>query len=148
MLVVACLPVATGWLYLLRNAGVLDLGPDVRGALPLQQLAGDDGQPLARLLLVWLPAGALGAAALATSRLPPSGRVLAVAGIAAIVLLLAGAVSDAAAISDPVTSHLSAQLTRPGTLVAVGLIAAGAAAVLASGSSRTAATGQGADRPA
>jgi hypothetical protein len=37
-----------GWLYLLRDAGLLGVGPRVRDALPLQQLAGDDGQPLLR----------------------------------------------------------------------------------------------------
>ena len=143
---VACLPVATGWLYLLRDAGVLDLGPDVRGALPLQQLAGSDGQPLLRLLLVWIPAGALAAAALTTSRLRPARRVLAVAGVAAVVLFLAGAVSDAAAISDPVPSHLAAQLTRPGTLVAVALIAVGAAATIVLRSPRMMPPGKRASR--
>jgi hypothetical protein len=118
--------VATGWLYLLRGVGVFDVGPHVTGALPLQQLAGDDDQPLVRLLLAWLPAGGLGSAALSGSRLPTWGRVAAISGVTAIVLLVTGAISDAAAISDPIPTHFAAQLTRPGTLVAVALVAFGA----------------------
>lgn len=118
---------AVGWLYLLRDVGVLNLGPRVPGALPLQQLAGGDDQPLLRLLVVWLPAGALAAAVLAFR-----GRLLrtvvAIALFTAVVLIVAGTLSDAAAISDPVATHVTAQLTRPGTLVAVALIALGALA--------------------
>ena len=130
-IVIATVPVATGWLYLLRNLGPLDVGPSVRGALPLQQLAGSDDQPLLRLLVVWLPAGALGASALAWSGRRRPVRVAGPAVVALVVLLLVGAVSDAAAISDPVTSHLGAQVTRSGTLVATALVALGAAGTVA-----------------
>lgn len=106
---------------------VLGFGPRVRGALPLQQLAGTDAQPLARLLVAWLPAGALSAAILSRARpLSRAARAAAVALMAFAVLVPAGAVSDAVAISDPIATHLDAQLSRAGTLVAVALMGAGA----------------------
>ena len=43
-----------GWLYLLRDAGALALGPHVPETLPLQRLAHGDAQPLARLVAAWL----------------------------------------------------------------------------------------------
>jgi hypothetical protein len=113
-----------GWLYLIREAGILVLGPRVRGALPLEQLARADGQALARLLLAWIPAGIAGGLVVAArTRL---GAAAQVAVIAWLLLFVAGALSDAVADSTPVADHLGDQLTRPGTLVAVGLIAAGA----------------------
>jgi hypothetical protein len=121
---------AIGWLYLLRDIGALRLGPDVAGALPLQQLAGGDAQPLLRLALAWIPAGALAARALAAgSALTRQARVAAVGLVAWVLLVLIGAVSDAAAISASVPSHLPAQLARAGTWVAAGLMLVGALVV-------------------
>jgi hypothetical protein len=118
---------AVGWLYLLRDLGALRLGPDVAGALPLQQLAGGDAQPLLRLALAWIPTGAVAARALAAgTALTPRLRAAAVALVAWVLLVVVGAVSDAAAISASVPSHLPAQLARPGTWVAAGLMLAGA----------------------
>jgi hypothetical protein len=74
-----------GWLYLLRGLGWFALGPRVGDSLPLLQLAGFDGQPLARLAVAWLLAGALFGVAMV--RVKPLPRAL-VAGALAIVLLL------------------------------------------------------------
>src|SRR4051794_41252843 len=64
-----------GWLYLLKDVGLLDAGPAVGGALPLERLAGDDAQPLLRVLAAWIPAAAAGAAALsALTQLRPASR--------------------------------------------------------------------------
>jgi hypothetical protein len=116
----------TGWLYLLRDVGVLNAGPRVRGALPLQQLAGGDAQPLLRVALAWLPAGVVAGLALARlTRLGAAGRAAVVAVTAAVLLAAAGAAEDAAAISDPIPSHLSAQLGRPGNWAAVVLLVMG-----------------------
>jgi hypothetical protein len=118
---------AVGWLYLIRGVGALALGPRVKGALPLQQLAGDDAQPLARMGLAWVPAGVAAALALsAGSALSPLARAVAIACACWIVLVLAGAVSDAAAISASVPSHVPDQLTRAGTWTAVALMFTGA----------------------
>ena len=130
--IVLALVAATGWLYRLRTTGALAIGPRFAGALPLQQLAGSDAQPLARLALAWIPAGAVAGAAL--SRLTRLGRAACAAAIAAgswAVLILAGAVSDAVAVSDRLAPHVAPQLARPGTLAAVALLALGA--VLARG---------------
>lgn len=123
----AAIPAAVGWLYLLRGVGVLAAGPGVPGALPLEQLAGVDDQPVLRLLVVWIPAGAIAGRVLASeSRASRLRRVGAIMGLGALVLFVAGALSDAATISDPVPTHLTAQLSRPGTLVAVTLMGVGA----------------------
>ena len=112
-----------GWLDLLRRAGAVGVGPRVPGALPLEQLASADRQPLLRLVLAWLPVGALAALVLG-----PGGRAQATAlALMAFVLLgVIGAVSDAASISGPLSEHLLPQLWRAGTLVAVALIVLGA----------------------
>jgi len=120
---------AVGWLYLLRGVAALDIGPSVSGALPLEQLAGGDDQPLARLVAVWLPCGWLAGEGLVGLGVAAGGRVgraLRVGLVALVVLVVAGAVSDAAAISDPIASHLSAQAGRAGSWVAVAITAAGA----------------------
>lgn len=115
-----------GWLDLLRRAGVLGFGPRVPGALPLEQLAQEDRQPLLRLMLAWLPVGALAAWVLGP---PGRRRALALAVVAFALLAAIGAVSDAASISGPLSEHVVPQLWRPGTLVAVGLIALGSQVV-------------------
>lgn len=116
----------TGWLYLLRGVGPVAFGPDVAGALPLQQLAGDAAQPLAVLVLAWVPAGALAGAALARwTRLSRPARALAVSVVAAVMLFAAGAFSDAVAVSEPVVDELGPQAHRAGTWVAVALMALG-----------------------
>ena len=66
--VVAGLLAGEGWLYVLRGAGWLDAGPNVGDSLPLLALAGADGQPLLRVLISWLLAGAM--AAVVMVRLP------------------------------------------------------------------------------
>jgi hypothetical protein len=114
-----------GWLYLLRGAGLLGVGPRLHGALPLQQLAGDDGQPLLRIAGAWLPTGAAAAAALLLLRV--RRPVAVVAAVAMAMLLLTGAASDAVVNSERVTSHLLPQLTRPGLWAALVLMTAGAA---------------------
>lgn len=46
-----------GLLYSLRQLGWLAAGPSIPDALPLLQLAGFAGQPAARVIVAWLPAG-------------------------------------------------------------------------------------------
>ena len=77
--------VGAGLLYGLRGLGWLAVGPRVSDALPLLQLAGFDGQPLARVAVAFAAAGALFGAVLI--RTPPLRRA-AVAGLAGLLLLL------------------------------------------------------------
>ena len=120
---VALILTGIGWLDLLRRVGVLGVGPKVPGALPLEQLAGEDRQPLARLVLAWVPVGALAAWVLGRrSRWQPAG----LAFVALALLGVIGAASDAASISGPLSEHVWPQLRRAGTLVAVALIVSGA----------------------
>ena len=113
-------------MYLLRAAGLLPYGPDVPGALPLQQLAGSDAQPLLRLAVAWIPAGALAGLALRGAGLGTLVDVALTAVAAAVLLMVVGAISDAATVSGAVTSHVTGQFTREGTWVAAGLMACGA----------------------
>jgi hypothetical protein len=136
----------TGWLYVLRDSSALAIGPRIVGALPLQQLAGNDGQPLAALVVAWLPAGALAGAALARwTRVSRAGIALGVAAVAMVLLFAAGAASDAAAISEPVFTHLGAQLGRTGTWTAIGLMALGS--LLGASTRGARARGAGGRRP-
>ncbi len=123
LLVVVLILAGVGWLDLLRRAGVAGFGPRVPEALPLEQLAGEDRQPLLRLMLAWLPVGALAALVLGAG-----GRAQAttLALLAFALLGAIGAASDAASISGPLSEHLLPQLWRSGTLVAVALIMLGA----------------------
>lgn len=112
-----------GWLYLLFQAAVLPVGPRLAGALPLQQLASSDAQPLLRLVAAWLPAGV--AAGVLVPGLGRVGRTILVGVVSAAVLIAAGAVSDAVALNERVVPHLGPQLGRAGTWVAVGLMVIG-----------------------
>src|SRR5262245_54470291 len=72
-----------GVLYLIRGVSPLALGPEISGALPLQQLAGGESQPLLRLAVAWVPAGFVAALALASlTRLGPRARVAAITVLA------------------------------------------------------------------
>lgn len=124
---VGCIIGGVGWLDLLRRGGIFPIGPRIPGALPLEQLAANDDQPLGRMLLAWLPVGALAGRALARGgRSSPRRVAFAVAAVAAVLLAAVGAVSDAATISGPLGEHVLPQLWRPGTLVAAAIIATGA----------------------
>jgi predicted esterase len=83
--------VGAGLLYGLRGLGWLAAGPGIRDALPLLQLPGFDGQPLARVLVAFLAGGAVFGATLI--RTAPTRRA-AVAGVAGLLVLLVA--SDAA----------------------------------------------------
>jgi hypothetical protein len=115
-----------GWLYLLREAGILALPPRVPGALALQQLAGDDAQPLARMAAAWLVGGAaVGAGLSGFSQLGRSARVAAFALAAALVLLLLGAVTDALTNNQRLSAHLASQAGHAASWVALALLVTG-----------------------
>jgi hypothetical protein len=83
--VVAGLLTGEGWLYVLRGTGWLHAGPSVADSLSLLSLAGADGQPLLRVAVAWLLAGALTGVALVR---PASSHRAALAGALCLVLLL------------------------------------------------------------
>lgn len=115
-----------GWLYLLRGAGVLDAGPRLSRALPLEQLARGDDQPLLRVALAWVPAGLAAGVALAWAtgwgRL---GRALGVGVVGFVVLFVTGAVSDAIAVNESVTSKLGEQFSQGGLWIEVACLVIG-----------------------
>ena len=113
-----------GWLYLLRHAGALQAGPPLREALPLQRLAGGSTQPAARVAAAWVPAGlVMGALRL---RRPRRTRAVVAFAVAAVILLVVGAVSDAVTANEAIGSHLAQQTGRPVIWLAAGLMALGA----------------------
>jgi hypothetical protein len=117
-----------GWLYLLHDAGGLEAGPRIKAALPLQRLAGGAAQPLARLVVAWLPAGlAAGIGVAAVSRLRRLGRTAAIALVGLVILILVGAATEAVTGSEPFVRHLRSEPHRIAIWVAAGLMAAGAA---------------------
>jgi hypothetical protein len=95
VIVVAGLLAGTGWLYVLRGLHWLTLGPRVSDALPLLQLAAADGQPLARVIVAWVVAGALTGVAL--GELTPRRRAALALVVALAGLLLASQASYALA---------------------------------------------------
>ena len=107
MIVLAGLLVGTGWLYVLRGLHWLGIGPRVSDSLPLLQLAAFDGQPVLRVLVAWLLAGALTGVALSAT--PPWRRVAPALALALIALLFAAQASYALtrniSLSATVLSH-------------------------------------------
>ena len=117
-----------GWLYLLRRAAVLDVGPRLPDALPLQRLAGGAAQPLLRLMIAWLPAGLAAGVALRAAGMRNRATRAAVLFVATAVLLVAlGAAADAVTASESISRHLGSQPHRVSTWLAAVLVAAGAA---------------------
>jgi enterochelin esterase-like enzyme len=90
---VTCSLIALGLLYQLHQLRWLAVGPRVPDALPLLQLAGLDGQPVARVVVVGLLAGAV--LGLALIRVNRWRRIVIVAILAALLLLLASDASYA-----------------------------------------------------
>jgi hypothetical protein len=114
-----------GWLYLLRHTGALASGPRVVEALPLQRLAGEDDQPLLRVLVAWVPAAVVAAAGLAYfTRLRRPARALAAGGGAAALLWAAGAMSDAVTETESFAGHLGPQAGRAAIWLPAALFAA------------------------
>src|SRR4051794_7192837 len=117
-----------GWLYLLRHAGTLDGGPRIHMALPLQRLAGGSAQPLARLLVAWLPAGvAAGALLVAAGYQRRVVRGALMFAMTLVLLLALGAAADGVTASEPIPSHLAQQPHRTATWLAAALAGLGAA---------------------
>ncbi len=130
LLVALALVAGMGWLYLLRDLGLFAAGPKLPGALPLEQLARADDQPLVRVAMAWLPAGAIAGLALAWAgsarRLP---RALAVVALALVLLFATGAVADAIAISsNDIVSRIPDQASHAGVWTELGLVLIGSLA--------------------
>jgi hypothetical protein len=128
-----------GWLYLLRQAGVLDAGPKLAGALPLEQLARGDDQSLARVAVAFLPAGVAAGLGLAwATGWGLLARSLTVGGLGLVLLVVTGAVSDAVAVNETVFSKLAGQFSHAGLWVELGFLVIGSLLIgrRASGGSR------------
>lgn len=129
VVMIAAVVGGVGWLYALRHAHFLSFGPRLTDALPLQRLAGGAAQPLARVIVAWLPTGVAAGFALAlVARLRRVARAV-VAFVATIVLVVAiAAASDALTHNEPFRQHLHEQPHRVASWVAAGLMALGAVA--------------------
>src|ERR1700756_5441889 len=109
-----------GWLYLLRGLGWLEVGPGVGDALPLLQLATFDVQPLLRVVVAWVLAGALAG----TRR----GRRVALTGILGLaILLVASQAAYAVARNVPMGDVLFSRTPGFGPVLEAVAFAAGSA---------------------
>lgn len=132
--VVVCLLVGYGWLYVLRGAHLLGAGPRVADSLPLLQLASFDGQPLLRVIVAWLLAGAIAGVALMRV-----GRVLRVASagpLALVALLVASQAAYALTRNLPFSSVLTGRRPGFGPVLEAICFAAGCALPALSGGDR------------
>jgi enterochelin esterase-like enzyme len=91
--VLICAVSGVGLLYSLRQLHWLGMGPSVPDALPLLQLAGFSGQPLARMIGAWIPAGVV--LGLVLIRFPAMRRALFILMLGAALLLFASDASYA-----------------------------------------------------
>lgn len=114
-----------GWLYVLRGAGWLRSGPRVGDSLPLLQLAGFDGQPLARVAVAWLLAGVLTGIALIC--VAPSRRAVLAGALGLVLLLLASQASYALARNLPFGDVMLHRSPGPGPWVQAFLFGLGCA---------------------
>ncbi len=124
LLLPVCLLAGIGLLYALRGLGWFAFGPRVPDSLPLLQLAGFDGQPLARVALAWLPIGY--AFGLAVPRARPLWLALGAAAFAALLLVAASNASYALAENLRLTAVLWHRLPPLGPWVEAALFALGA----------------------
>jgi hypothetical protein len=120
-------PVAgVGLLYLLRGAHIAGTGSHIRGALPLESLAGDDAQPLARVALAWLPVGLVTGALFAVFTRTPRLLTLVVAMvIAGVVLVVNVGVSISIENNESLTKHLHRGFDVAGPWVSLSLLVIG-----------------------
>jgi hypothetical protein len=115
----------TGLLYGLRGLGWFAAGPRLGDALPLLQLAGFDGQPLARVAAAWLLAGAVVGVALI--RIKPLPRAVLAGGLGLFLLLFASEASFALARNLRLSAVLANRVPGAGAWLEGLLLAAGAA---------------------
>ena len=124
LLLPVCLLAGIGLLYALRGLGWFALGPHIRDSLPLLQLAGFDGQPIARVAAAWLPIGY--AFGLAVPRAKPFWLALGAAAFGALLLVAASNASFALADNLRLTAVLWHRLPPLGPWLEAGLFAIGA----------------------
>ncbi len=113
--VVAGLLAGMGWLYLFRDLGWFAAGPRIGQSLPLLQLAGFDVQPLLRVVLAWLLAGAL--IGLVMLGVPPLRRALVVGAVALVLLLVGSQAAYSLTRNAPLSSVLLSHAPGPGPVL-------------------------------
>lgn len=123
VIIAAGLLAGTGWLYVLRGLHWLRIGPRVPDALPLLQLAASDGQPLLRIVVAWVLAGALTGVALA--EVTPYRRAALAFVIGLVVLLLASQACYALARNIAFSSTVFSRTPGLGPVLEAGAFALG-----------------------
>ena len=116
-----------GWLYLFRGLGWFAAGPRVSDALPLLQLAGFAAQPLLRVVIAWVLAGAC--AGILLAGLPRFVRAGTAALCGGACVLVSSQVSDAVARNLSVTHTMWSRVPGAGSWVSALLFVAGCAGV-------------------
>jgi hypothetical protein len=115
-----------GWMYLLRDDFALATGPSMKGALPLQELAGRGAQPLLRVAVAWLPSGLAAGIVLALSTRMRALAIGAACGLIAFLLVFAStAGSEAVEHNERLAAHLGAAFGRSGLWAALAFVVIG-----------------------
>jgi enterochelin esterase-like enzyme/drug/metabolite transporter (DMT)-like permease len=127
LVLMSCSLIAIGLLYTLRQLRWLAFGPAIPDALPLLQLAGFAGQPLARVVVAGLVAGAV--LGLALTRVSRPRRLFLAAVLAPLLLLAASDASYAVARNLPLDHVLLDQAPGVGPWLEGLLLAAGSVLV-------------------
>jgi hypothetical protein len=129
VVVLAAVGGGIGWLYALRHVHALRMGPRLTDALPLQRLAGGAAQPLARVVVAWLPTGVAAGFALAlVSHLRRPARGAVTFALSLLLVIAIAAASDSLTHNEPIRRHLHEQPHRAATWLAAALMALGALA--------------------
>lgn len=127
LIVFAAVAAGIGWLYVLRHAAVLRVGPRFADALPLQRLAGGAAQPLGRLVVAWVPAGIVAGLGIGlVSGLHRAARGVVVFVLALALVLGATLMSDSLTHNESIRSQIHNEPHRAAAWVAAGLMALGA----------------------
>ncbi|MEA2428873.1 MAG: hypothetical protein QOF37_2501 [Thermoleophilaceae bacterium] len=151
-LAVVAVCAGVGWLYLLRDTKLLAVGPHMRGALPLEELAYRGAQPLLRMAVAWIPAGfAAGLALALTTRLRAASIAAAMGMLSFLMLYSTTVASEAVSRNERFAQHLGPVLGKSGLWAAVAFVIIGsllAALALGRGQARRRPGGWTRRRPA
>jgi hypothetical protein len=111
---------------LIRDVHALAHGPEVTGALPLEELARRASQPLLRMAVAWLPAGFAAGFALALATRLRAAVIAASTGLLALLILFSTtAASEAVSHNETFAEHIRSALERSGLWTAVGFVVIG-----------------------
>ena len=126
VLALAALFAGVGILYLIHQTGAFGSVDESTTPFRSSSSPARTRSRCSIVLIAWVPAGFVaGLALIALTRFGAVARTASLTVLAALIMLLAGAISDSVAVNDPLSPHLAPQLSRGGTWIAVAFFALG-----------------------